>query len=73
VAVSRVPCPSLAVTSVSAAAELGICMGVLRFDITTVTVPVLEIPMLRVGTSTVSVSPVTELNRANLRIWCGYG
>jgi len=42
-AVSGVPCPSLAVTWVSAAAEVGTGVGVLRFDIMMVIVPVQEI------------------------------
>jgi hypothetical protein len=46
-AVSGVPCPSLAVTGVSVAAEVGTDVGVLRFDIMMVIVPVLEISMLR--------------------------
>jgi hypothetical protein len=28
---------------------------------------------VELGTSTVSVSPVTKLNRTNIQIWCGYG
>ena len=46
-AVSGLPCPSLAVTGVSVAAEVGTDVGVLRFDIMMVIVPVLEISMLR--------------------------
>jgi hypothetical protein len=46
-AVSGVLCPSLAVTGVSMAAELGTGVGVLRFDVMTVTVPVPAISMLR--------------------------
>jgi tetrahydromethanopterin S-methyltransferase subunit C len=41
-AVSGVPCPSLAVTGVFVAAEVGTGVGVLRFDILMVIVPVLE-------------------------------
>ena len=47
VAVSGVPCPSLGVTGASVAAEVGTGVGVLRFDILIVIVPVLEIFMLR--------------------------
>jgi hypothetical protein len=46
-AVSGVLCPSLAVTGVSMAAELGTGVGVLIFDVMTVTVPVHAISMLR--------------------------